>query len=112
MGGQGVPLCSGPITPPAYRAVNTFVPSWEGGCGKGVKADFCSRQSAHYLAKIVTVESDSDMVHAHRHRQHADSLGSGARLCPRSTVLNDIASFLASDPKLKGSENPRSCLLI
>lgn len=112
MGGHGVSLCSGPITPPAYRAVNTFVPCWKVGVRKGVKAGFSGRQTSHYLAKIVTGEGDSDKVHTHRHRRHADSLGSGARLCPRSTALNDIASCLASDPKLKGSENPRSCLLI
>lgn len=84
MGGHGVPLCSGPITPPAYRAVNTFVPCWKGGgCGKGVKAGFSDRQTSHYLAKIVTVEGDSDKVHTHRHRRHADSLGSGAQALPK-----------------------------
>lgn len=36
-GGQGVPLCTGPITSSAYRAVATFVPPGS-GVGAGVEA--------------------------------------------------------------------------
>lgn len=56
----------GPITPSAYGAVATFVPPGS-GMGVGVKADFPRRRTSHYLAKIVTVDSDSDIVHTHRH---------------------------------------------
>lgn len=63
-GGQGVPLCTGPITSSAYRAVATFVPPGS-GVGAGVRL-FPSRQTAHYLAKIIAVDSDSDITHAHR----------------------------------------------
>ena len=103
-------LYMGPVTPSAYRALATFVPP-ESGLGQGMQADCPSRRTSHYLAKIVTVESDSDIVHTHR-RSNTLTFGSGARRCLRSTGHNDIASCLARGPKAKGSENSCSCSLI
>lgn len=55
----------GPTSLSAYTPVANLS-LLEVGWGRGVKADFPSRRTSRYLAKIVTAESDSDIVHAHR----------------------------------------------
>lgn len=74
-----------------------------------MKADFPSRRTSSYLAKIVTVESDSDIVHTHRLNSMLPfGFWSLALSCLRSTRHNDIASCLSLGPKAKGSEDSRS----